>query len=100
VTRNISLSVNDRPIKLDDFVGGYIDQVSGGIMASLRGTAVIKTLELNINEDGTVDINLNGADIPLNFFATEIIKSTLTGIVMPLKGVEGAINKLKLKIER
>jgi hypothetical protein len=100
MTRNISLSVNDTPIKLDEFVTGYIDQVTGGMMASLKGTTAIKALELNINEDGTVTINLNGADIPLNFFATEIIKSTLTGMVTPLKGVEGAINKLGLKIER
>jgi hypothetical protein len=100
MTRNISLSVNDTPIKLDEFVTGYIDQVTGGMMASLKGTTAIKALELNINEDGTVTINLNGADIPLNFFATEIIKSTLTGMVTPLKGDEGAINKLGLKIER
>jgi hypothetical protein len=100
VTRNITLSVNDTSIKLDYFTSGYVDHVTGGIIDSLKGTAAIKSLELEIDDDGIVAINLNGADIPLNFFATEIIKSTITGMVTPLKGVEGAIKKLKLKIER
>jgi hypothetical protein len=100
VTRKITLSVNDTPIKLDYFVTGYLDHVAGGIIASLKGTAAIKNLELDIDGDGSVTINLNGADVPLNFFASEIVKSTVTGMVTPLKGVEGAINKLKLKIVR
>ena len=100
MTRNISLSVNDTPIKLDYFVAGYLDHVTGGIVSSLKGADAIKNLELNIDEDGNVTINLNGADIPLNFFATEIVKSTVEGIVAPLKGIDGAINKVELKIER
>jgi hypothetical protein len=100
VTRNISLSVNNTPIKLDYFVEGYLDHVTVGIIASLKGASEIKDLELNIDQDGIVTVNLNGADIPLNFFASEIIKSTVTGMVTPLKGVEGAIDKLQLKIER
>jgi hypothetical protein len=100
VTRNISLSVNDRPIKLDYFVAGYLDHVTGGIISSLKGTGEIKNLVLNIDSDGIVTVNLNGADIPLNFFASEIVKSTVAGMVAPLKGVEGAIEKLELKIGR
>ncbi len=100
MTRKISLSVNDTPINLDYFVAGYLDHVTGGIIASLKGASEIKNLELNIDGDGIVTVNLNGADIPLNFFATEIVKSTVTGIVAPLKGVEGPITKLELKIDR
>jgi hypothetical protein len=100
VTRNINLDVNDTTIKLDYFVAGYLDHVSGGIISSLKGTTAIKDLELKIDEDGIVTIKLNGADIPLNFFATEIIRGTVTGMVTPLKGVEGTVKKLKLKIER
>jgi hypothetical protein len=100
VTRKISLSVNDTPISLDYFVSGYLDHVTGGIIASLKGTGEIKNLELDIDSDGIVTINLNGAEIPINFFTTEIIKSTVTGIVTPLKGVAGTIDKLELKIER
>jgi hypothetical protein len=100
VTRKISLVVNDRPVQLDYFVAGYLDHVTGGIIASLKGASEIKNLELNIDNDGIVSINLNGAEIPLNFFASEIVKSTVSGMVAPLKGIEGAINKLELKIGR
>ncbi len=100
MTRKISLSVNDTPIKLDYFVAGYLDHVTGGIIASLKGGGQIKNLELNIDNDGIVTVNLNGADLPLNFFASEIVKSTIEGMVTPLKGVEVAIDKLELKIGR
>ncbi len=100
MTRKISLSVNDTPINLDYFVAAYLDHVTGGIIASLKDTARIKELALNIDEDGIVAINLNGADIPLNFFATEIVKSTIEGMVAPLKGVTGKVRKLELKISR
>jgi formate dehydrogenase assembly factor FdhD len=100
VTRKITLSVNNTPINLDYFVAGYLDHVTGGIITSLKDISEIKKLELNIDEDGIVTIDLNGADIPLNFFTTEIIRGTVTGMVAPLKGVSGAINKLELKIER
>ena len=100
MTRKITLSVNNTPIDLDYFVAGYLDHVTGGIIASLKGASEIKKLELNIDEDGIVTIDLNDADIPLNFFTTEIIRGTITSMVAPLKGVSGAINKLELKIER
>lgn len=100
MTRKITLSVNNSPIDLDYFVAGYLDHVTGGIIASLKGVSEINKLELNIDEDGIVTINLNGADIPLNFFTTEIIRSTAIGMVAPLKGVAGTIDKLELKIVR
>jgi hypothetical protein len=100
VTRKISLSVNDTPINLDYFVAGYLDHVTGGIIASLKGTSEIKDLALNIDSEGQVTINLNGSDIPLGYFATEIVKSTMEGMVAPLKGVTGNVNKLELKIGR
>ncbi len=100
MTRKINLSVNDTPIKLDYFVAGYLDHVTGGIIASLKGTGEIKDLELDIDDDGIVTLALNGADIPLNYFATEIVKSTVEGMMKPLKGVDGPVNSVELKIER
>ena len=100
MTRKISLSVNDTPVKLDYFVSGYLDHVAGGIVASLKGTGEIKDLELEIDDDGIVTLALNGVDIPLNFFATEIVKSTVAGMVTPLKGVEGPVNSVALAINR
>jgi hypothetical protein len=100
MTRKINLSVNDTTIKLDYFVAGYLDHVTGGIVASLKGTGEIKDLELEIDEDGVVTLTLNGAGIPLNYFATEIVKSTVTGMMAPLKGVAGPVKSVALRIER
>ena len=100
MTSKIDLSVNDKPVKLDYFVAGYIDHVVGGIVASLKDTGEIKTLELTIDNEGQVKINLNGADVPLSYFPVEIIKNTITGMVVTLKGVDEGIDRLELKISR
>jgi hypothetical protein len=100
MTRKIDLLVNNTPVKLDYFVAGYLDHVTGGIVASLHDTGEIKRLKLTLDEKGDVRLALNSADIPLNYFATEIIRSTVLGMVAPLKGVEGAVNRLELNIER
>lgn len=100
MTRKIDLSVNNKPIKLDYFVSGYLDHVTGGIVASLHDTGEIKRLKLDVDEKGDVHMTLNGADVPLNYFTVEIIRSTVLGMVAPLKGVEGAVTRLELNIER
>jgi hypothetical protein len=99
MTRQIILSVNDVPIKIDYFVENYIDHVVGGIVASLKDTGKIEDLELSIDNEGQVDINLNGADISLSYFPIEIIRSTILGMVSPLKGVD-EVNRLKMTINR
>ena len=100
MTRKIDLSVNDKPVKLDYFVTGYVDHVVGGIIASLKDTGEIKTLELTIDNEGQVKIILNGADVPLTPFPVEIIRSTVTGMVATLKGVDKGVDRLELKISR
>jgi formate dehydrogenase assembly factor FdhD len=102
VTRKISLSVNDTPVNLDYFVAGYLDHVTGGIINSLHGTVEIKTLKLTIGKEGQVKINLNNADVPLNYFVEEIIRSTFTGMIAPLKGVDKdqGLKNLELNITR
>ncbi len=71
--------MNSKPIKLDYFVAGYLDHVTGGIVASLHDTGEIKQLKLTIDEKGDVRLALNGADVPLNYFTVEIIRSTVHG---------------------
>ncbi len=100
MSREISLTVNNTPVELDYFVTGYIDHVVGGILASLKDTGDIKILELTIDNEGLVAISLNGAEVPLSYVPTEIIKSTIVGMVTPLKGVSGGIDSLELKISR
>ena len=100
MAREISLTVNNNPIKLDFFVEGYIYHVTSGIIASLKDTDAIRTLELIVDESGDIKIELNGKDIPLNFFATEIIRNTFAGMVQNLKGVDGKLKTLELRINR
>ena len=100
MTREISLSVNDVPIKLDYFVAEYLDHVTGGILGSLHDTGEIVSLNLSIDNEGQVNIVLNGAEVPLKEFPNDIIKSTVMGMVAPLKGVEGGADRLEIIIKR
>ena len=96
--RQVSLSVNDKPIEIDYFVQGFIDHTISGILAALEGTGEIKSLVLTIDGD-KVTINLNNALVPINPFVSKIIKSTITGMVSSLKGVT-EIKKVGINIKR
>ena len=98
MARKGSLTVNNNPIKLDYFVEEYVYHVVNGIIASLKDTGVIKTLELDIDNTGDVKINLNGSEVPLSFFPVEIIRNTLAGMVSNLKGVYGELKTLECRI--
>jgi len=98
MTREISLSVNDNAITLEYFVRGFIDHTVTGMIAALKNTQEIETLEIVITGDN-VAIKLNSAQVPLNYFANEIIGRTIKSMVSPLKGVS-EINNLKLNIVR
>jgi hypothetical protein len=98
MSKEVSLWVNEECIPIDYFVSGFIDHTVGGVVAGLRGTGEIRTLELSI--DGSrVTINLNNAQVPVNEFASKIIGSTITGMVSTLKGV-GNIKGVKITIKR
>ena len=98
MANKIELSVNNLPIQLDLFVHEYLEKVVGGIIASLHDTGAIENLEMTVDNSGEVAIRLNGADISLKEFPVQIIRSTIEGIVTPLKGVEGVINTVEIKI--
>jgi len=82
----LRLTVNDIPIKTDDFVEGFIAHTVSGMIESLEGADKIKDLALEIDSDA-VAIELNGKKLQTNVFASRIIKSTVTGMLTPLKGV-------------
>ncbi len=100
MARNVTLSINNVPINLDYFVSKYLDSVVGGIVASLRNTGEIDSLELAIDNEGQVSITLNNSDVPLKYFPNDIIKSTILGMVAPLKGVESAIDTLEITVNK
>ncbi|OHB60584.1 MAG: hypothetical protein A2167_07930 [Planctomycetes bacterium RBG_13_46_10] len=97
-SRQVSLLANDAPIELNNFVEGYIDHVVSGILASLRGTGEIKSIDLTVEGD-QVSIILNNAAVPINPFTTRIIRSTIVGMVSSLKEVR-TIERIKVSIRR
>jgi hypothetical protein len=56
------------------------------MIESLEGAGKIKDLTLAIDGE-TVEIELNGAKLQTNVFASRIVKSTVAGMLAPLKGV-------------
>jgi hypothetical protein len=91
MTIELSLIVNDAPIRTDYFVEGLIDHVVSGIVEALEGGGKIKDLNLVV-EGHKVTVNLNGAIVPINSFVSKIIKSTIVGMVSTLKGVTDVKN--------
>jgi hypothetical protein len=98
MAKKVSLTVNKKLLELNPFVESYFLHVAGGMVASLKDTAAIKTLELVVDDTDDVKMTLNGKDLPLNIFVTEIVYNTLAGMVSNLKGAEGKFKTLKLKI--
>lgn len=100
MARKVSLSVNNMPIDLDYFVTNYLDCVTGGIISSLHDTGEIEDLLITLDNTGDIKITLNNSDIPLKEFPIGIIRSTLLGMIAPLKGVEPEVYNLELMIKK
>jgi len=98
--RKVSLSVNNKPIILEEFVEGYVYHITGGILASLKDTGAFKTMALDIDDTGDVKITVNGKDVRLSFFPVELVRNTLAGMVANFKGVDGKLKTLALRIEQ
>jgi len=54
-------------------------------------------LELSIDNEGQVTINLDNSEVLIKYLPNEIIKSTILGIVTPLRGVS-EVGRLQLSI--
>jgi hypothetical protein len=93
---NLILKVNDAPINTDHFVAGFVDHTVSGMVASLEGAGKADNLTLTIDGD-SVQIKLKEVDLPINDFAGRLIKSTIMGMLAPLKGVKD-IKKVSIVI--
>jgi hypothetical protein len=98
MARKVSLTVNGNPIELNSFVEGYVYHIAAGILNSLKGTGVIKKLDLDIDSDGLVTVVLNGKAVSVNVFVMEIVRNTLAGMVSKLKGVDKEMSTLAIEI--
>ena len=98
MTKQINLVVNDQPIELDHFIQGFIDHTIAGMLASLKGTEELDSLEISIEGDN-VNINLNNNQLPVNPFVSKIMRNTIMGMVASLKGVS-EISKVSITVKR
>ena len=99
MAEQVTLSVNDSPIELDNFVREFFKNVIEGVLAGLRGTAPIETLELSMDDDKQVTINLNNAIVPIKPFVNEVVSSTIIGMVSTLRGVN-EIKRFRITIQK
>ena len=97
-TGEISLSVNDAAVELNEFVQVFIGHVVSGMLSALRGTGDISIVQVSIEED-RIDINLNNTEVPINPFVSDIIRNTIIGMVSSLKGVREA-KRISINIKR
>lgn len=96
MARQVSLSVNDTPIEIDEFVQVFIVRTIGGILSVLKNTGEIESLNLSIEGDA-VSIELNNKSVPLSPFVAKITRNTVAGMISALKGVS-EINKVHINI--
>ncbi len=98
MTRRISLDVNDCPIDMDYFVQGFVDHTVYGMISSLEEVGEINIIEINVDGD-SIEISVNCNPLPLNNFVASIMKSSLKGMVSPLKGAENT-EKIHIVVQR
>jgi hypothetical protein len=99
MTKEVTLSVNGNPIQTDYFVAAFIDHTVSGMIESLEGTSPVQRLILSIDGE-KVTINLNGGNlVPVNAFASKIMKSTINGFLAPLKGVTFPVEKVQITLD-
>jgi len=98
MTRQVSLLVNDQPVELDYFVQGFIDHTISGMLASLKGTGEIKSVDISIEGD-KVTIILNDTLVLTNPFVSKITRNTIVAMISSLKGV-GKVNRANVSIKR
>jgi hypothetical protein len=95
----LSLAVNDVPVKTDHFVAGFIVHAVVGMIEILKGAAKIDNLTVVI-DGNAITIILNGKHKQTNVFAGWIIKSTVDGIIAPLKDVQDAKKRLSVLVNK
>jgi len=95
-TPKVSLSVNDMPVPVEDFVQDFIRNVVIGMLTVLKGAEKMQSIELAIKGDIVV-INVNNASVRANPFVNRFIKNTVLGMVSSLKGVS-QIDRLEISI--
>jgi hypothetical protein len=91
------LKVNDRPVAMNNFVEEFLSRTVAGAVASLRGADKIQSLKI-YGEKGNIEISVNGTEIPLTPFPSDLISNTLMAMISSLKDV-GDIKSIDIRVE-
>jgi hypothetical protein len=97
MTKEVTLSANDKPVPVDYFVQSFLDHTARGMLASLHGIEEIKTSEFIITGE-KASIRLNGEPLPANPFVQKIIASVIVAMTSCLKMVDGT-DRIKLTLK-
>jgi len=98
MTKKISLQVNGAAINLDYFVQSFLSHTVRGMLESLENTEPVMRLNLTVEGDN-VEIQLNDKPVSANRFVSKIMKSTISGMVAPLKGVNGPLVSARIEMD-
>jgi hypothetical protein len=95
---DIALKVNSNYIELTGFSKAYVTGTLTGAVSSLKDVPEITSLEITL-KFGKVKLTINGYRLSLKPFPTLILARTLASMVSTLKGVEGEVNSLEIKMQ-
>ena len=93
-----TLTVNGNNIELTEFPLEFVTVTLAGAVSTLKKAEEIKDLDLTLNH-GKVKLNVNAKPIPLGPFANLAMAKLLDGLVASLKGVEGEVVSLEMKMQ-
>ncbi len=101
MTKEVTLLVNDQPVELDYFIQSYIDHTTRGILAALEGTGQFDSItDAQVSVQGKeVAITVSAKTIPANSFVSNLVRSTIVGMVSSLKRV-ATVDTLTIRIEK
>ena len=94
----ITLTVNDSPIELNEFAEQYLVNVVIGAVSTLRGFEVVYSMDISLKGE-EVRVILNGNELSLTPFPNDIIAGTLTGMVSSLRGVDRIVS-LRIELQK
>jgi hypothetical protein len=91
------LKINNNNIEMNEFVEGMVAHVTSGAVDSLKGTDVVKTINITVGT-GEVGLQVNKENVKLTPFANDIIAATLMGLISLLKGAD-EVDKLEIEVD-
>jgi len=83
------MKVDKISVEMNEFVEDFVARTCEGMVHALRGVDKVDKLSISKNKDD-IKISVNGEEIPVTLFPSEIIRNTLSAMVCSLKGIEHA----------